>query len=1012
MKRILLLFLLLPAWPLRLAVQSPPELSQQVNDIWDLYELKQDYSGASLAATNLLASLDSIRQPRAYSDLLTVQAHCLWKTGRAHEAIPLHRAALSLRIKLGLQPVANSSQSIGLCLLEMGDYPQAMPWFLKSAALNEKTGNAVQFNWNCLDLSTCYLETGRKQQAAVWLEKLKTGTESDTIFQVLQTVKKAALILKEHPEKALQRLQNPPFNLASVSAEARAIYAQTIAAAYRELGDFKQAVQWAESARTENPQDARNLQLLAGCYRELSDDVAAARYLQQIIHLPTANILARVDARHDLALLLRYQGNPGAVQAAIDTLQQALFMLDINNPVHQISRANLLLNLGSCQMALGEYEQAIRQFETAYEQYAGHPDDRQVNQAKALIKIGRCRVQQQQFEQAEKAFDQAAALAGNLNFDVRYALHYHRGMKALAQTDWQQALLYFESALQLSQPFYPYETAESYEAITRVLDQKARISNDPTDWDTALSAAEKCMRQLDYLRNQYRDEGSESNLQQLFSRPYETAVAACLAKQQPMQALQYAENQKLVYWTHINRNAFLQAAETTGKQWPAKLTSVQSRLEYLQRAARKQPDAALFDSIEQLTRQKTALLDSLRSFSSHAGLRNVESLTAALPKQRQVLYYYWGEQQITLFYLKHDTLQTRAIPNDPDFSRQLQHFINLCQTPMVPPAAEKAHQTDLAQTGVAIYRRLFPDLIELEPGKPLTIVPDGLLCLLPFEALPSDMPSAVEDYSSYNWLLRQYPINIAYTLSEISTPAATTAKHRGALAVAPQFFDGDKLLDTLPNNEREAWMVCRLAGGACLINQAADKQSFLEQAPLYQLLHLSTHGIVRDDLPEDSYLSFGNRASEGRDTRLYLSEIYGLSLPAELAVLSACHSANGIPRRGEGVMSLSRAFRYAGARSVLASLWLVKDNDAADIMERFYTALANGQAKSAALREAKTVLMNSHHPFFWAGYVLSGQDDAINMGMVPGSWFWFFVLAALLMLVGYLVKRMRQRQLK
>ena len=111
-------------------------------------------------------------------------------------------------------------------------------------------------------------------------------------------------------------------------------------------------------------------------------------------------------------------------------------------------------------------------------------------------------------------------------------------------------------------------------------------------------------------------------------------------------------------------------------------------------------------------------------------------------------------------------------------------------------------------------------------------------------------------------------------------------------------------------------------------------------------------------------------------------------------------------------MSLSRAFRYAGARSVLASLWLVKDNDAADIMERFYTALSNGQAKSVALREAKTNLMNNHHPFFWAGYVLSGNDDSITMGVLPEAWPWFFGITALLLLIGYLIKRMRHRQLK
>ena len=111
-------------------------------------------------------------------------------------------------------------------------------------------------------------------------------------------------------------------------------------------------------------------------------------------------------------------------------------------------------------------------------------------------------------------------------------------------------------------------------------------------------------------------------------------------------------------------------------------------------------------------------------------------------------------------------------------------------------------------------------------------------------------------------------------------------------------------------------------------------------------------------------------------------------------------------------MSLSRAFRYAGARSVLASLWLVKDNDAADIMDRFYHALLHGSTKSAALQYARLEMSDSQHPFFWAGYVLSG-DDGVVKGMGNRPWiYWIFLGAAGLFTLWILIHRIRQRKFK
>src|SRR5216683_2193448 len=92
---------------------------------------------------------------------------------------------------------------------------------------------------------------------------------------------------------------------------------------------------------------------------------------------------------------------------------------------------------------------------------------------------------------------------------------------------------------------------------------------------------------------------------------------------------------------------------------------------------------------------------------------------------------------------------------------------------------------------------------------------------------------------------------------------------------------------------------------------------------------------------------------------LKMSEIFNLSLNADLVVLSACETARGKLSRGEGIVGLTSAFLFAGSRSVVASLWDVNDESTSLFMEYFYAALKQGQTKADALRQARNRLMNT-----------------------------------------------------
>ena len=147
----------------------------------------------------------------------------------------------------------------------------------------------------------------------------------------------------------------------------------------------------------------------------------------------------------------------------------------------------------------------------------------------------------------------------------------------------------------------------------------------------------------------------------------------------------------------------------------------------------------------------------------------------------------------------------------------------------------------------------------------------------------------------------------------------------------------------------------------------------------YRFVHFATHGVFDDDNPGLSGVvlsTFGPRG-QVQDGMLRLHDIYGLHLPAEMVVLSACNTALGRPVRGEGLVGIVRGFLYAGAKRVVASLWKVDDDATVEMMRRLYgEMLEKNLAPAAALRQAQIGLWRQERwraPYYWAAFVLQGE---------------------------------------
>jgi CHAT domain-containing protein len=271
----------------------------------------------------------------------------------------------------------------------------------------------------------------------------------------------------------------------------------------------------------------------------------------------------------------------------------------------------------------------------------------------------------------------------------------------------------------------------------------------------------------------------------------------------------------------------------------------------------------------------------------------------------------------------------------------------------------------------------------------LVVVPDRELHLLPFDALA---PRAEDE-----------PLGARFTIS-IAPSATIWARWRrtsgsgapvGALALADPalpregapsqvrqaaaWADGIRL-GPLPYARTEARRLSRILGDRCRIYEGvAASEHRLKQVASGELgvLVLATHAVVDEDHPERSAVLLTPGADD-EDGLLQPREIVELPLAGSLVVLTSCSSASGTLLRGEGVVGLARAFFEAGARAVVASIWPIKDAEAATVAGAFYEHLSRGESVGTALASARRERMRAGAPAAeWAGLVVIGDGDAI-----------------------------------
>ncbi len=259
-----------------------------------------------------------------------------------------------------------------------------------------------------------------------------------------------------------------------------------------------------------------------------------------------------------------------------------------------------------------------------------------------------------------------------------------------------------------------------------------------------------------------------------------------------------------------------------------------------------------------------------------------------------------------------------------------------------------------------LYHVLVPERLDAET---LLIAPHGGLHALPFHALKNGNDYLIQHHT------------LVYTPSLQALQFLFAGEQVGSLkslAVGQSEFGNQMRALPYAGTEIEQFLAVFGEQAQVLWNDRATRQELLtlDRAGVlqdYGLIHVATHAILDHAAPHRSRVLL-------RDEGLTVLDILELRLNARLVTLSACETALGQGGRGDELVGLARAFFYAGARALLASLWRIEDRAIVELIGRFYRRLVNGENIAEALRHAQIeMIQQGSSPFQWASLVLMGR---------------------------------------
>ena len=727
---------------------------------------------------------------------------------------------------------------------------------------------------------------------------------------------------------------------------------------------------------------------LGKVYPEIGD------YAKGLLYLNKALALLKVTSHQDTSANVLnsigylYMEQDDYDQARENFNQSLKIYLAENN---QVEAARVSLNLGVVEQRQSHYDEALMQFNRSMR--AATVAQVRDAQVAADEGIGVVLTGKRDFAGAIESLNKGLALARETGNKTRQAEILWRSAQAYyEQSNYSQSTELAESALTLARASHLPKL--TYLATT-TLGESLAAQKKP---DLAIESLKAAVEQIEALREHVA--GSELETQLFLENKvasYNALVDLLIGQGKSLDALLYAERAKGRVLLDVLRDGKPDLAKGLTPEEKAETQRLNRKISEINDAIRKQ-EIADSSSLNSLYARLDAARVDYRSFQdalyiTHPNLRIRSGQTASLSTadltglttdgDTAYLEYVVAKDGVSLLMLSKNKMTGspevkayRLAVKPEDLNRKVNEFHDaLAEQRLAYSTAARELYTVL----------IAPAEQQLRGVGTICIVPDSFLWNVPFQALMTPTEHfLIEDHALYY----APSMSVLREMNRKKGKSATT--NASLIAFGNPVVGKDEQRNTdlcpLPEAEQEVSSIAESfdkKDSRVFIGRDASEKSFKALAPTYSIVHLATHGVIDNRQPLYSHLLLTKTEGDpDNDGRLEARQIMDMNLNSDLAVLSACETANGRVAPGEGVMGMSWAFFVAGTRSMLVSQWKINSASTAELMTNFYTDLNLNSAdanrkKAQALRDATIPVIKDsryNHPFFWAAFQLIGRN--------------------------------------
>lgn len=432
-------------------------------------------------------------------------------------------------------------------------------------------------------------------------------------------------------------------------------------------------------------------------------------------------------------------------------------------------------------------------------------------------------------------------------------------------------------------------------------------------------------------------------------------------------------------------------------------------------------EAELRDKLFTLNRKYEELLFGFeKSYGQYYNLKynekslSITDIRKSLDGNTAVISYFTGDSTIFRFIISKERFDVSAIVKPRNLEDTIKYYRESILT--LDGSLKSIYKT----AGGYLSKLLIPESLLKDHGiKNLILIPDNYLTIIPFEILPVEENFVKNHSMNTRYLISRFNISYSYSANLLfrKNRGSMGSVSKKLLALAPVNFYGankqstkpldqdngsgndtlsysasagrlyvikrEEFVPPLPETEREVKDIETLfksyGYSPDILLSSRASENFIRNNDLenYGVVHFATHAKIYPGSPEQSNILLSFDTTGQTDGRLTTGEVYSLRLNADLLVLSACETALGEISKGEGLIGLTRAFLFAGAKNQLVSLWPVNDNSTAEFMIEFYKNCLKGSSYSEALRRAKLKMISSKKysaPFYWSPFILIANN--------------------------------------